>query len=202
MLSRMNARNLLVAAFAGSGVVAAHQLGYRAAAHGDHNHAEQLLAATGHRYLTYVIAAVAALTALLLWRFVSHRLNHHRAPDVRGVQLFAQAAVRLIPLQGIAFLLLELGERAITQGGLANVFTEPAVLMGLFFQVVVGVFGAILASAFAGAIEAIRRRSLTVHARRPIVRVYPKAHAFRSTGISLAEGGLGLRGPPSLLTRN
>ena len=198
MLKRMNARTLLVAAFAGGGVLAAHWLGYRSAAHGDHQHTEELLASTGHTYFTYVIAAVAAVTALLLWRYVSHRLNENRSPDVRGVQLFAQAAVRLIPLQGLAFLLLELTERTITTGGLTNVFAEPAVLMGLFFQVVVGIIGGLLIAAFAGAVEAIRRRSMRVAARRPVIRVYPKAHAFRPSGLSLAEGGLGLRGPPSL----
>lgn len=199
MLKRMNARNLLVAAFAGGGVLAAHWLGYRAAAHGDHGDTQQLLDATGHTYLTYVIAAVVALTALLLWRYVARRFGGSRAPDVGGVQLFAQAAVRLIPLQGIAFLLLEVGERAVTQGTLVNVLGEPAVLMGLFFQVVVGVIGGILVAAFAGAIEAIRRRSRRVHARRPIVRVYPKAEVFRPSGLTLAESGLGLRGPPSSL---
>jgi hypothetical protein len=194
----MNARNLLVAAFAGGGVLAAHWLGYRAAAHGDHQHADQLLVQSGHRYFTYVIAAIAALTALILWRYVSHRLNELRSPDVGGFQLFAQAAIRLIPLQGIAFLILELAERAITQGGLVNVFAEPAVLMGLFFQIVVGVIGGILVAAFAGAVEAIRRRSLRLTARRPIVRIYPKSHVLNPSKLSLAEGGLGLRGPPSL----
>jgi hypothetical protein len=158
-----------------------------------------LLANTGHTYFTYVIAAVAAMTALLLWRYVSTRLDERRTPEVSGVQLFAQAAVRLIPLQAIAFLVLEMAERAIVSGAPTNVLTEPAVLMGLFFQVLVGVLGAILVSAFAGVIEVLRRRSWSVTARRPLVRVYPKAHAFKPKTLSLAEGGLGLRGPPSLL---
>ena len=199
MLKRMNARNLLVAAFAGGGVLAAHWLGDRSASHGNHHHAEELLAATGHRYFTYVTTAIVAITALLLWRYVSHRLDEHRTPDVTGVQLFAQAGIRLIPLQGIAFLLLELGERSVTAGGITNILAEPAVLMGLFFQVVVGVIGAILVAAFAGVVEVLRRRGLRSSARRPVVRVYPKSVVFRSTGLSLAEGGLGLRGPPSLL---
>ena len=199
MFSRMKARNLLVAAFAGGGVLVAHWLGYRWAAHGDHAHEHELLATTGHTYFTYMIAAIATITALFLWHYVSHRVEERRGPDVSGVQLFAQAAVRLIPLQAIAFLLLEGGERAIVSGGLTNILTEPAVLMGLFFQVLVGILGGILVAAFAGVIEIIRRRTWSVSARRPLVRVYPKAQAFKPKTLSLAEGGLGLRGPPSLL---
>lgn len=199
MSNRFSARNLLVAAFAGGGVVVAHWFGYRWAAHGDGAHEHEMLATTGHGYFTYVIAAVATITALLLWRYVSQRLDERRGPDVSGVQLFAQAAVRLIPLQGIAFLLLEIAERALFSGGLTNVLTEPAVLIGLFFQVLVGLFGGLLVAAFAGVIEVIRRRSWSVTARRPLVRVYPKAHALKPKTLSLAEGGLGLRGPPSLL---
>ena len=199
MLSRLNARNLLVAAFAGGGVLAAHALGYRWAAHGDEGHHHELLQSTGHGYFTYITAAVATITALLLWRYVSQRLEERRGPDVSGFRLFAQAGVRLIPLQAVAFLLLEVTERAIFAGGLSNVLAEPAVLMGLFFQVVVGVIGALLVAAFAGVIEVIRRRTWSIGARRPLVRVYPKTHAFKPKTLSLAEGGLGLRGPPSLL---
>ena len=199
MFSRMKARNLLVAAFAGGGVLAAHWLGYRWAAHGSHDHEHQLLASTGHNYFTYVIAAVATITALFLWYYVSHRLEERSGPDVSGMQLFAQAAFRLIPLQGIAFLLMEGAERAFVSGDLTNLLAEPAVLMGLFFQVVVGVLGGILVAAFAGVVEMIRRRAWSISARRPLVRIYPKAHAFQPQTLSLAEGGLGLRGPPSLL---
>ena len=199
MFSRASARTLLVAAFAGGGVLVAHWFGYRWASHGEDGHSHELLASTGHTYFTYVIAAVAALTALLLWRYVSARLEERRGPEVSGVQLFAQAAVRLIPLQAIGFLLLEVAERVVVTGHLTNVFTEPAVLMGLFFQVLVGVVGAVLVAAFAGVIEVLRRRTWTVTARRPLIRVYPKAHAFQPKRLSLAEGGLGLRGPPSLL---
>ncbi len=197
MLRRLNARNLLVAAFAGGGALAAHWLGYRSVSYGNHSHEQDLLATTGHGYFTYVIAGVLALTAFLLWRYISHRFDTRHAPAVRGVQLFAQGAVRLIPLQGLAFLALELIERALFAGGLTNVFTEPAVLMGLFFQVVCGIVGAILLAAFAGVVEALRRRSTTAAARRPITRVYPKA-VYRTSRLSLSESGLGLRSPPSL----
>ena len=199
MLKRLHARNLLVAAFAGGGVLAAHWLGYRSVSHGDHHHEVGLLRSTGHDWFVYVIAAVAALSALLMWRYVSHRIEERQSPEVSGVRLFAQAAVRLIPLQGIAFLALEAAERVVSSGTLPNLFSEPAVLMGLFFQVVVGIAGAILVAAFAGAVEAIRRRGTTLAAKRAVVRVYPKEVVFEPSGFSLAEGGLGLRGPPSLL---
>ena len=192
----MNARNLLVAAFAGGGVLVAHWLGYRAVAHDD-SHAHQLLARTGHGYFSYVIAAVVALTALLMWRYVSHRLEERRGPDVSGVQLLAQAAVRLIPLQLVAFLVLEFGERAVSSGTVINVLGEPAVLMGLLFQALAGIVGAILIAAFAGVIEIIRRRTWTVSGRSRVVRIYPKNHVFKPRTLSLAESGLGLRGPPA-----
>ena len=195
MLRRMSTRSLLVAAFAGGGVIAAHFLGYRSVSH-THEHRSELLAATGHEYFTYVIAGALALTALLLSRFVSRRLGERRAPDVSGVQLFAQGAVRLIPLQGIAFLALELAERALFAGGITNILAEPAVLMGLFFQVVVGVIAALLLSVFAAVVESVRRRNRSLAARRGATRIYPKA-TFRPRGLALAKGGSGLRSPPS-----
>lgn len=195
MLRRVSSRSLLVAAFAGGGVLAAHFLGYRSVAHTDEHHTE-LLAATGHEYFTYVIVGVLAITALLLSRYVSRRLGERRTPDVSGVQLFAQGAVRIIPLQGVAFLLLELGERALFAGGLSNVLAEPAVLMGLFFQVIVGLVAAVLLSVFAAVVESVRRRNRNLAARRGATRIYPKA-VFRPHGLAVSKGGSGLRSPPS-----
>ena len=195
MMKRVSTRSLLVAAFAGGGVIGAHFLGYHSVST-DHAHNAELLAATGHEYFIYVIAGLFALTTLFLSSYVSRRLGERRTPDVSGVQLFAQGAVRMIPLQGIAFLLLELAERALFAGGITNILAEPAVLMGLFFQVVVGLIGAVLLSAFAAIVETVRRRNRSLAARRGSTRIYPKA-VFRPRGLSLREGGSGLRSPPS-----
>lgn len=192
------ARTTLIAAFAGGGVLAAHRLGFWMAAHKHSHHTDHLLQTTGHDLFTYVVAVAAAISALLLVRYTRRRMDERHSPEIGGVQLFAQAGVRLIPLQAIAFLLLESMERIVFAGGVTNILAEPAVQFGLLFQVVVALIGAVLLSAFAGAVEAIRRRTRFTSARRGVVRIYPKTSTQGLRRLVLADGGTGLRGPPSI----
>jgi hypothetical protein len=198
MISMKRARTLLVSAFAGGGVLVAHSLGYLFAGHEDPHGEAGLLAATGHNYFVYLAALVTALSVFLLSRYASRRLSDKASPEVSGVQLFAQAAVRLIFLQVVGFLALEFIERLASAHGMTNVLAEPAVQLGLLFQVVVAVAGALILSLFAGAVEAIRRRTRFASARRHTVRIYPKVTATRPRRLTLAESGTGLRGPPTL----
>ena len=193
------ARTMLISAFAGLGLLVAHSLGYEVAGQRLNPHKAQSLASTGHDYFLYVVAAITALSVFLLARYTSRRLNERSAPSISGLQLFCQAGVRLIPLQIAAFVLLEFFERVFFAGGLTNVLGEPAVQMGLLFQVIVALLGALLLSVFAGAIEAIRRRSRISSARRNVTRIYPKTAAPQHRRLALAESGTGLRSPPSLL---
>jgi hypothetical protein len=199
MPTMKRARTLLVAAFAGSGVLIAHSLAYLATSRSLDPHQQQLLSATGHDYYLYLAAFVTAVSVFLLSRYTSRRLSERTTPGVSGVQLFAQAGVRLIPLQTIAFIVLELTERTFLAGGVTNVFGEPAVQLGLLFQVVVALIGALLLAVFAGAIEAIRRHSRIASARRKIARIYPTVSTSRPNRLALAESGTGLRSPPSSL---
>lgn len=193
------ARSTLVAAFAGGGVLVAHSLGYLFAARENPHGEGRLLAATGHDYFVYVAALMTALAVFLLSRYTSRRLSDRTTPEVSGVQLFAQAGVRMIPLQAIAFLLLESIERVVFAGGVTNILAEPAVQFGLVFQVVVALVGALLLAAFAGTVEAIRRRTRFTSARRSLTRVYPKPSSHRPRRLALADGGTGLRGPPTTI---
>jgi hypothetical protein len=56
----------------------------------------------------------------------------------------------------------------------------------------------LLLTVFAGAVEAIRKRTRFASARRHTVRVYPKVTAPRPRRLTLSESGTGLRGPPTL----
>jgi hypothetical protein len=144
-----------------------------------------------------VAAFMTALAVFLLSRYTSRRLSDRTTPEVSGVQLFAQAAVRMIPLQLILFLLLESIERIAFAGGATNILAEPAVQLGLVFQIVVALAGALLLATFAGAVEAVRRRTRFSPARRGILRLYPKTSSHGLRRLVLADGGRGLRGPPA-----
>ncbi|HYI46272.1 MAG TPA: hypothetical protein VE174_12515 [Actinomycetota bacterium] len=191
------ARTTLIAAFAGGGVLVAHWLGFLAASHSHDHHQGHLMQATGHDLFTYVVALAAAISAFLLSRYTRRRMDERHSPEISGLRLFAQAGVRMIPLQVIAFLLLESIERVVFAGGFTNILAEPAVQFGLAFQIVVALVGALLLATFAGAVEAVRRRTRFA-ARRGVLRIYPKTSVHGLRRLVLADGGTGLRGPPAL----
>jgi len=193
------ARFLLIAAFAGSGVLVAHWLGYRATAHshGDHEHAARLLAQTGHSYFNYLAALVVAASMLLLMVYVSHRLRS-AAPTAGGLRLVRYGALRLLPVQAAAFVGLEMLERTLFTGGLTNVLHEPAVQVGLVLQLVVALVAAVLLGVFARVVEALRTRGVKPTFETTLV-IEPSARWFTPRLVALGAGGIGLRGPPSLL---
>src|SRR5688572_24644793 len=108
-------RYLLLAAFSGSGVLAAHWLGYRATA-GPHDHdhhaTSRLLAETGHNYFNYFTAVVVGLSMLFLMLYVARRLRS-TAVESGGLSLVRYGALRLLPVQAVAFVGLELVERSL-----------------------------------------------------------------------------------------
>ncbi len=127
------------AALAFAATIAAHSISYAAVSDSAHAH-ERLLSSTGHGYWPIVAAgALAALVFAFVGLIAESRGDAvERTPGWAG-RLFACLA----SLQVGAFLLLELLERVIS-GAPADLWSQPAVILGVVLQAVVALASALL----------------------------------------------------------
>jgi hypothetical protein len=146
---RYTNRIVLLGTLAFAGAVAGHGLAYFAS----HPHAPQrsaVLAGTGHGSFGRLVA-LATGTGLVALVALALRARHHEA--IR----FTWLASRLVPLQVAIFAFLELAERGFDP---ARTAADPAVLVGLLVQVVVGLGTALLARGVESIARSIRSGSL------------------------------------------
>jgi hypothetical protein len=185
---------LLLGGLAASGVVAAHLIAYFLAEPDPHAR-EDLLAATGHHRWTLVVAITLGFTVAGLVHYAWARALSPHAGKLPGGALFRLAAGRLIPMQVLGCVGLEAVERWFAGQPVATVLTEPAVMIGVFLQLLVAVVGALILVLFARAIDLIlgRRVLLTFSAPRTIPR--PILHVLPPR-FQVAAGSGTLRGPP------
>jgi hypothetical protein len=186
---------LLLGGLAASGVVAAHVIAYFLAEPDPHAR-EDLLAATGHHRWTLVVAIALGFTVAGLVHYAWARALSPHAGTLPSGTLFGLAAGRLIPLQVLGCVGLEAVERWFAGEAVATVLTEPAVMIGVFLQLLVAVVGAVILVLFAKAIDLILGRKVLPafparpRSPRPILHVLPPR--FR-----VAAGFGTVRGPPS-----
>lgn len=182
-----------------AGVAAAHWIAYLIAPPSGHSHAEGL-AATGHRLWPYFMAVFAGAFVAGLSGFVADRVGAEEG--VSGAALWRHAALRLAPVQVVAFVALELLERALfadpTHAG--GLLTEPVLWAGIVLQVLCALAGAGLLVVFARTIELIqeligRRAAPADDAPAPIRRLFTQLHV---RPLVMAAGGPSFRGPPAL----
>jgi hypothetical protein len=181
-----------------AGVAAAHWIAYAIAPPSGHSHAEGL-AATGHRLWPYFMAVFAGAFVAGLGGFVADRLG---AGGDSGAVLWRHAAARLAPVQVVAFVVLELVERALFADPThsTGLLAEPVLWTGIVLQVLCALAGAGLLVVFARTIELIQelvaRRSLPAAGKAaPLHRLATQLHA---RPLVMAAGGPTFRGPPAL----
>ena len=172
--------------------MAAHWLAYRLTTPAGH-HESEILHATGHGYWTWFVAvALGALVAGLAG--FAHQRMHARAP-MGASALYRYSLGRLITLQAVGFLLLEIIER-LASGGSLDLAHQPAVVLGVGLQILIAFIGALLLVAFGRAIDAFGRSSDRSSIRESLV---PFGSQIASMRPRMAIGGWTLRGPPALL---
>jgi hypothetical protein len=185
---------LLLGGLAASGVVAAHVIAYFLAEPDAHAR-EDLLAATGHHRWTLVVAIALGFTVAGLVHYAWARALSPHASTLSSGSLFKLAAARLIPIQVLGCVGLEAVERWFAGEPVATVLTEPAVVIGVFLQLLVAVVGALILVLFAKAVDLILGRKVlpAFSARptspRPILHVLPPR-------FQVAAGFGTVRGPP------
>jgi hypothetical protein len=167
-------RLLLIGPLAFAGAVAGHALGYTVA-HPDAHERAAVLLSTGHGSFAGLVTAAALAGAVVLL-----------ALTVRGLRRrpvgFGWLAGRLVPLQLAIFTFLELAERGFDPARAAE---DPAVLLGLVVQVVVGLGATLLARGVESVARSIQSRSLSTPrapARFPRPGAAPSHRPLRGWG--------------------
>jgi len=183
-----------LAGTAGIGVMAGHWLSYDVAIPGAGLRSE-ILAATGHSWWEFGLKAMALLAVVGLGALIASRMTSR--PDAVGVDRWSFVATRLIPLQLVAFLGMEAAERLAVGAPLGGLLDHHVLLIGLAFQVITAVAGAVLLTWFD---RAVVRVAAAIHSRRSVAPSRPRSIALPypvlvPTARRLA-GAVGLRGPP------
>ena len=177
-----------VAALAGAAMVLAHWIAYVIAVPDSHSRAH-VLSSTGHDYWLYLAAVALAAGAFGIGAFVRARLADGTSNSFRF------AAARLVALQVIAFLGLELAERLASGHGVMDLVGEPVIAIGVLAQIVVGLLGAVLLRGVARVVARIRAARCRASISTAAVTYCPSSVA--APVVALSSGGLGLRGPPA-----
>jgi hypothetical protein len=188
-------RRLCIGGLAAGGVAAGHAVAFMLAA--PHPARRQgLLAETGHG--VWPLLAPIAMGALVaaLAGFAAGRLPDERpAPDAA---LLRRAAALLVPLQLIAFLLLEALERLASGHDLSELPGEPVVAIGMVTQTLVALAGAALLTLFARFVDRLGRLLRQAPpAAHPLV--VPVAPTIALPHRRAARGPANPRGPPTRL---
>lgn len=177
-----------MAALAGAAMVLAHWIAYVIAVPDGHARAH-VLSSTGHDHWLYVAAVALGAGVFGIGAFVRARL----ADGARSS--FRYAATRLVSLQIVAFMSLELAERLLTGHGVMDLMGEPVIAIGVVAQIVVALIGAVLLSGVAHVVARIRATRFRPSVTTPTVRF--SSSSVAAPIVALAAGGLGLRGPPA-----
>ena len=183
-------RSLWLPGVALGGVWTTHVVAYLLASPDPHER-DALLGATGHGYLSIAGPLAASVLIAGLVGFVVDRL---RRSDGTSSVTFVELAARLIALQVLSFLGLEITERLV-QGAPFGALFQPVVVIGVVLQVVSACVAAIVLFALGRAVELVlrARRGAPRRAPEPLPRPTIFVPVRRSV---LAAGGRTPRGPP------
>jgi hypothetical protein len=185
-----------VAGTAAAGVLAGHRLAYIAGIPGA-GHRSRILAQTGHSYWQLGVRSAALGVAVGLGAIVARRIGERSAVRASRVERWSFIAVRLMALQVLGYAVMETAERLAAGAPLSGMLSHHLLVLGLAFQVLTAVVGALLLTAFdrgvARLVAAIRRRRKPV--RLDLDRVPPPSVLVPHRTL-LPAGAAGPRSPP------
>ncbi|MGH2753043.1 MAG: hypothetical protein ACRDLB_01290 [Actinomycetota bacterium] len=179
-----------------AGIALSHEFGYQvdnpAVAQRVH-----VLQETGHAYLPVFVTLALIACILGIVGYLAHRVVGRTATSAPR-ELFLHTALYLFGLQAAGFVILEVGERALSGSGSAELLAHSPVIPALLAQGVLALLGALLLFGLARSVDAILsslERSLANETADD-----PPAWLHKSIIVPapiLLSGGRGLRGPPS-----
>jgi hypothetical protein len=176
-----------------AGIALSHEFGYQVENPGMPQRVH-VLQETGHAYLPAFVAIALVALVLGIVGFLAHRIVG-RAAENAPREVFLHTAVRLFGSQVAGFLLLEVGERFLSGGGIS--LTDSPVVPALMVHLLLAVAGALLLVLLARAVDAVldALESVPVATRNEAAPSWPTTSVVVPAPI-LLSGGLGLRGPP------
>lgn len=130
---------------------------------------EAHLAASGHGLFHLIVLSALGLVPVVLALATARALGPGTAFP------FGPTARRLLALQAVGFVLLELAERGLSPSA---VLADPAVPVGLLVQGIVAVGSALLLGLFARAVRLVAARLQRFPASRPHARARPPVSAW------------------------
>lgn len=131
------ALSTILIALASAGTILGHLLAY-AATEPDHARRAHLLAETGHHHFSLWTTAAFAVLVAALAHFAFTRSRETSRAEPLTVARFS--FTRLMAMQLLLFVGLEVTERALAGGDLTPVLSERPVLVGLALQIVSALF--------------------------------------------------------------
>ena len=191
--TRWGLRSLL-AGLAAAGVVVAHTIAYLLAVP-DPNLRAAFLFMTGHEGWSLVVAAAAGILTFGLSGFVISATTSNPRTETLTVR---SIAIRLAGLQVIGFMALEMAERLLDGRSIAELMTEPVVVIGLLIQFAVAVAGAFLLVGFAWAVDTLLHRRWAPRPRRVRLSFRVPTNDWIPR-IRAAADAASPRGPPVLI---
>jgi hypothetical protein len=153
---------------AAGGAAAAHFLAFMLAAPDAASRA-RLLRETGHGAWPAVVSVAVGALVIALLRLAAARLRD-TDPLPKGA-LFRASARWLLPLQIVGFVSLEAVERLATGKGLtglAELWSEPVIALGVVLQGLVALAGAVLAVLVAGVVDGLEALRSLVRTPGPL----------------------------------
>lgn len=184
----------LLAATAVSGLVGGHLLDYWILIP-DPGHRHELLARTGHQYLTRVTMLTVGLAVIVAFVAVALGILRGRAGSGHGFGVSSIA--RVAGAQAVGFIVLEAAER-LASGVPGHHLTDAVVIAGVGLQLIVGALAALVLLVLERVgvgigTKTVRRRRF---ARTAGSFVAPRAAAVRTLWLRAPHP---IRGPPVLL---
>jgi hypothetical protein len=176
-----------------AGIALSHEFGYQVENPGVAQKVH-VLEETGHSYLPVFVTLALVALVLGIVGFMAHRIVG-RSSATAPKEIFLHSAIRLMGLQAAGFLLLEVGERFLSGGGIS--LADSPVLPALMVHVVLAVLGALLLSLLARAVDAVMEALERTNGDRSETTTTWTISSVVVPAPFLLSGGLGLRGPPS-----
>jgi hypothetical protein len=172
-------------------VIGSHWLAYLLAVPDPHERANAL-ARTGHGYWPIGVAVALGCLVAGLAGFAVRRVRRRDEPG----HPYASTATRLVALQGVAFVVLEVVERVVAGAAAMSVVDDPAFQLGVVIQVLVASVAAFLLLILGRVVDAVVRRARRTVAGtgREVPRPLSRRIPFKSVFV---YGGALLRAPPT-----
>lgn len=189
---------LWLGGFAGAWAIAGHHVAYMLISR-DAVRGGGLPAATSHRFFGWYVALALGLVMAALASFFRSRIrsgDRGQPPALLALHL----AVRLVPLQIAACLLLHAVEGFLVADELGGLLGKPQVIVAIVTQTTAAVCAAVVLAALASVADLValhRGGGPRPRRTRSIAAILPRVQVALAPAVAVLAGTISHRGPPN-----